>query len=346
VTAAVSPPVVTPKSARRSPVRAAALLLGAVSATALLAAWSLTLGDYPISIPAAAKAVFGGGPYTDVLVIQEWRLPRVLAALLAGAALACSGALLQSLAGNPLASPDVIGVNMGATAAAVAFIVLGIPAVLVPLGAVAGGLATAVLLVLLAWRHTIGAERLVLVGIGLHTALYALKTFLIVRFPDEVVRGAVRWTIGTLYGRTWTDVTVAAVAVALLLPCGLLLIRTLRILELGDDLATGIGLPVQRGRLLVLGTAVGLASIAVALTGPIYFVALAVPFAVRALTGPLTPLTLVLIAVAGGLLLLGADVIAQHALATAVPAGVVTASAGAPFFFLLLWRHHRTGGRS
>jgi iron complex transport system permease protein len=322
------------------------LLVGVIAATAGLMAWSLTLGDYPISVPAAARAVVGTGVHTDVLVIQEWRLPRVLAALLAGGALACSGALLQALVGNPLASPDVIGVNMGATAAAVTVIVLGIPGVLVSLGAFAGAVATAILLVLLAWRRTLGADRLVLVGIGLHTALYALKTFLIVRFPDDIVQAAVRWTIGTLYGHTWTDVVVAAGAVAVLLPAGLLLVRTIRILELGDDLAAGLGLKVQRGRLLVLAVAVGLAAVAVALTGPLYFVALAVPFAVRALTGPLTPMTLALTGATGGLLLLGADVIAQHALPTAVPVGVITASAGAPLFFALLWRHNRTGGRS
>jgi iron complex transport system permease protein len=322
------------------------LLVGVIAATAGLMAWSLTLGDYPISVPAAARAVVGTGVHTDVLVIQEWRLPRVLAALLAGGALACSGALLQALVGNPLASPDVIGVNMGATAAAVTVIVLGIPGVLVSLGAFAGAVATAILLVLLAWRRTLGADRLVLVGIGLHTALYALKTFLIVRFPDDIVQAAVRWTIGTLYGHTWTDVVVAAGAVAVLLPAGLLLVRTIRILELGDDLAAGLGLKVQRGRLLVLAVAVGLAAVAVALTGPLYFVALAVPFAVRALTGPLTPMTLALTGATGGLLLLGADVIAQHALPTAVPVGVITASAGAPLFFALLWRHNRSGGRS
>lgn len=326
--------------------RALTLLVGVIAATAGLMAWSLTLGDYPISVPAAARAVVGTGVHTDVLVIQEWRLPRVLAALLAGGALACSGALLQALVGNPLASPDVIGVNMGATAAAVTVIVLGIPGVLVSLGAFAGAVATAILLVLLAWRRTLGADRLVLVGIGLHTALYALKTFLIVRFPDDIVQAAVRWTIGTLYGHTWTDVVVAAGAVAVLLPAGLLLVRTIRILELGDDLAAGLGLKVQRGRLLVLAVAVGLAAVAVALTGPLYFVALAVPFAVRALTGPLTPMTLALTGATGGLLLLGADVIAQHALPTAVPVGVITASAGAPLFFALLWRHNRSGGRS
>jgi iron complex transport system permease protein len=327
-------------------VKALTLLVVTLAATALLAAWSLTIGDYPIGIGAATKAVFGQGIRTDLLVVQEWRLPRVIAALLAGAALAGSGALLQNLVGNPLASPDVVGVNMGATVVAVAVIVLGVQATLVPLGAFAGGLVTAVVLVALAWRRTLGADRLVLVGIGLHTALYALKTFLIVRFPDDIAQGAIRWTIGTLYGRTWDDVTAAAAVLAVLLPGALLCVGPLRILELGDDLATGVGLRVQRNRLLVLGVSVGLASVAVALTGPVYFVALAVPFIVRAATGPLTPLGLAAAAAGGALLLLAADVLAQHALVTAVPVGVVTASVGAPFFFVLLWRHHRTGGRA
>jgi iron complex transport system permease protein len=167
-----------------------------------------------------------------------------------------------------------------------------------------------------------------------------------VRFPDDVVQAAVRWTVGTLYGRTWTDVLVAAGAVAVLLPCAALLLRTVGILELGDDLAAGLGLRVRLSRLLVLGAAVGLAAVAVALSGPLYFVALAVPFGVRAVAGPLTPASLALAAAVGAALLLAADLVAQHALPTAVPVGVVTASVGAPFFFWLLWRHNRAGGRA
>jgi iron complex transport system permease protein len=327
---------------RRRPV--APLALGLAGGTLLLGLWALTLGDYPIGLAGAARAAFGAGPHADLLVIQQWRLPRVLAALLAGAAFAGSGMLLQALLRNPLASPDVIGINMGATVVAVGFLVFGVPSLLVPAGALLGALLAALLLAALAWRGDIATERLVLIGIGLHTALYAAKTFLVLRFPEEIVQSAVMWTVGTLYNRTWSEVTVAALALALLVPAALLLLRVLGVLDLGDELAAGLGLRVRLARLGVLGVAVTLAAIGVGLGGPLPFVALAVPFLARLLVGPLTPAALLVALLLGAGLVLAADVVAQHALPTALPAGVVTASVGAPLFFWLLWRHHRREG--
>ncbi|MEO3777251.1 iron ABC transporter permease [Micromonospora sp. B11E3] len=350
-TRAAAPAATTPAGARtrrapRSAVWVALCIAATLAGTIAFGLWSLTLGDYPISVPDVARAVVGAGHRADVLVIQQWRLPRVLAALLAGAAFAGSGALLQSLLRNPLASPDVIGVNMGATVVAVAAIIVGLPGVLVPGGALLGAVAAAALLVALAWRNGIGADRLVLVGIGLHTALYAAKTFLILRFPDDVVQGAVLWTVGTLYNRTWAEVAVAACALALLVPAALLLLRLLAVLDLGDDLAAGLGLRVRVVRIGILAAAVALAAVGVGLGGPLPFVALAVPFLARLVAGPLSPRTLVLAVVLGAAVLLVADVAAQHALPTALPAGVVTASVGAPLFFWLLWRHHRGKART
>lgn len=346
-----SPTGGTPAIARRRTASRSTLWVSLCTATILAGTvafglWSLTLGDYPIGVLDVARAVAGDGHRADILVIRQWRLPRVLAAVLAGGAFAASGALLQALLRNPLASPDVIGINMGATAVAVAAIIVGVPAVLVPGGALMGAVAAAGLLVALAWRNGIGADRLVLVGIGLHTALYAVKTFLILRFPDDVVQSAVLWTVGTLYNRTWTEVAVAACALALLTPVALILLRLLAVLDLGDDLAAGLGLRVRFVRLGVLAVAVALAAVGVGLGGPLPFVALAVPFLARLVAGPLAPRTLVLAVVLGAAVLLVADVTAQHALPTALPAGVVTASVGAPLFFWLLWRHNRGKART
>lgn len=335
-----------PRPRTRSEVRVGAcagvLLVGMV----LAAAWALTLGDYPIGMLDAARAAVGDGHRADVLVIQQWRLPRVLSAVFAGAAFAASGALLQSLLRNPLASPDVIGITMGATTLAVAAIVLGLPGMLLPGGALLGALAAAALLTALAWRGGIGADRLVLVGIGLHTGLYAVKTFLILRFPDDIVQSAVLWTVGTLYNRTWHEVALAGCALALLLPAAFALLRLLAVLDLGDDLASGLGLRVRLARLGVLCTAVALAAVGVGLGGPLPFVALAVPFLARLVAGPLSPSTLLLAVVLGAAVLLTADVTAQHAFPVALPAGVVTASVGAPLFFWLLWRHNRGRART
>ncbi|EEP70106.1 conserved hypothetical protein [Micromonospora sp. ATCC 39149] len=336
----------SPRPAKRPVLWAALWTTVILAGTVVFGLWALTLGDYPISMLDAARAVVGDGHRADLLVIQQWRLPRVLAAVLAGAAFAASGALLQALLRNPLASPDVIGVNMGATAVAVAAIIIGVPGVLVPGGALLGAVAAAALLVGLAWRNGIGADRLVLVGIGLHTALYAVKTFLVLRFPDDLVQSAVLWTVGTLYNRTWTEVAVAAVAVAVLTPTALVLLRLLAVLDLGDDLAAGLGLRVRLVRLGIIATAVAFAAVGVGLGGPLPFIALAVPFLARLIAGPLSPRTFVLALVLGAAVLLGADVTAQHALPTALPAGVVTASVGAPLFFWLLWRHHRGKART
>jgi iron complex transport system permease protein len=335
----VGPPATGP---RRRPGPRATVLIGVLLAgTALLGTWALTLGDYPIGMAGAARAAVGAGERADLLVIQQWRLPRVLAALLAGAAFAASGALLQALLRNPLASPDVIGINMGAAVVAVAFIVLGVPGVVVPAGALTGSLLAALLLVVLAWRGGIDADRLVLIGIGVQLALYSVKTFLLLRWPDDVVQSAVQWTVGTLYNRTWTEVAAATLALLVLTPAALLLLRALGVLDLGDDLANGLGLRVLLTRGGVLAVAVALAAVGVALGGPLPFLALAVPFLARLLAGPLRPATLLLAMVLGAALLLAADVFAQHALPTSLPAGVVTASLGAPLFFWLLWRHNR-----
>ncbi|HET9517210.1 MAG TPA: iron ABC transporter permease [Actinoplanes sp.] len=344
-TAAVQAAARRPQPARRA--RWVELgVVALVAATVVFGLWALTLGDYPIGMLDVARAAVGDGARADVLVIQQWRLPRVLAALLAGGAFAASGILLQALLRNPLASPDVIGINMGAAVVAVAAIVVGLPGLLVPGGALLGAVGAAALLVALARRGGLGADRLVLVGIGLHTALYAAKTFLILRFPDDVVQSAVLWTVGTLYNRTWAEVTVAAGVVALLVPVALVLLRLLAVLDLGDDLAAGLGLRVQRVRLGVLAVAVAFAAVGVGLGGPLPFVALAVPFLARLVAGPLGARTFVLSIVLGAAVLLVADVAAQHALPTALPAGVVTASVGAPLFFWLLWRHHRGKART
>jgi iron complex transport system permease protein len=344
--ATARPVAPSPPPPKRPVLWAALWTTATLAGTVAFGLWALTLGDYPISMLDAARAVTGDGHRADILVIQQWRLPRVLAALLAGAAFAASGALLQALLRNPLASPDVIGINMGATVAAVAAIIVGVPGVLVPGGALLGAVAAAALLVVLAWRNGIGADRLVLVGIGLHTALYAVKTFLVLRFPDDLVQSAVLWTVGTLYNRTWTEVAVAGVAVGLLTPTALVLLRLLAVLDLGDDLAAGLGLRVRRVRLGILAVAVAFAAVGVGLGGPLPFIALAVPFLARLIAGPLSPRTFVLSLVLGAAVLLGADVTAQHALPTALPAGAVTASVGAPLFFWLLWRHHRGKART
>ncbi len=321
-------------------------VLGAVAAAALavLAVVAMTLGDYPLALADVVTGALGGGEGREAFVVRTLRMPRVVNAVLVGAALAASGAIFQGLVRNPLVAPDIIGVNAGAGLAAVFLIVTRGPLALVPFAAFAGAVATAFAVYWLTWRKGVTAGRLVLVGIGMNAALAAGTTFLIVRFPIEQVAPAVLWLTGTLYGRGWDHAAGVAVGLGLLLPAALLLQRQLRSLQLGEDLARGLGTRTEavRAALLVVGS--GLAAVAVAAAGPIGFVALIVPHAARLLVGPLRGGGLLLVAQLGALLTLGADVLGQHAFnPVSLPVGVVTAVIGAPFFLYLL---HRTNART
>lgn len=321
-----------------APLRSRLIPVAIYLAVPLLALWAMTLGDLAVSLPDVVAAVGGRGRAGDILVVQHLRLPRVLAALIVGAGLAVSGALFQALMRNPLAAPDVLGITEGAACCLVLATVFGVSALLLPVAACFGAAAAATLLLVLARRAALGADTMVLIGIGLQTFLAAVTLFLITRFPVEVAQRAALWTLGSLYGRGWAQVWSGMVALTVLLPAALLLVRQLRVLELGTDIATALGMRVGPARAVVTGVAVALAAVAVSVGGPIAFVALAVPHLARWIAGPLSRPTLMLTAALGALVVLGADLLAQHALTFPLPVGSVTATVGAPLFLGLLLR--------
>lgn len=336
--------------ARRPPISARVnlrVLALTVLGTSLLlgvAAVAMSLGEFPITIAEVARATLGIGEVDDrhAFIVRTLRLPRVLTAILVGFALAGSGAVFQGLVRNPLVAPDVIGINAGAGLAAVFWIVTLQSTGLLPVAAFAGATATAFAVYVLTWRKGITGNRLVLVGIGANAILAALTTLLIVRYPIERVSSAVLWQTGTLYGSGWGNVTALALGVGLLLPTALWLMRRLQTIQLGDELARGLGVRVEIGRagLIVVGS--GLAAVAVAAGGPIGFVALISPHIARMLAGPLTGGVLVLAGVVGALMLTASDLVAQHAFSPiSLPVGVVTAAVGAPYFLFLLYRTNR-----
>jgi iron complex transport system permease protein len=307
-----------------------------------LSLWAMTLGDFPLSVGEVGEALVGGATGPAAFIVTTLRMPRVLLALGVGFAFAASGAIFQGLVRNPLVSPDIIGINAGASLAAVFFIVTRGPLTLLPVAAFAGALVAAAAVYGLSWRKGIAGERLVLVGIGVNALATAGTTFLIVRFPIEVVMSAELWLSGTLYGKGWEQVGYVAYALALLVPAALWLSPMLRTLQLGDDMARSLGVRPEaaRGLFIVVGSA--LAAAAVAAAGPIGFVALIVPHIARMLSGPFGAGMLMLSGMLGGLVVLVSDVVAQHAFAPmALPAGVVTAAVGAPYFMFLLYRTHR-----
>ncbi|MEM8926483.1 MAG: iron ABC transporter permease [Actinomycetota bacterium] len=316
--------------------------LGSTVAVLSLMTIGLIVGDFPIpAVDALATAIWDRGGEYD-FVVNSLRFPRITVAVLAGMCLAASGAIFQGLIGNPLVSPDIIGINSGAALCAVFILAVGADITLLPYAAFAGATVTAITIYVLAWRRGVSAARLVLVGIGINAVLQAGITYIQVRFPIERIIAAARWQAGTLFGATWSDARTLAIGLVVLGPLAFFLTRRLRLLQMGDDTAAALGLRVERERLALIVVGSALAALAVSVVGPLGFVALLVPHLARLLAGPLTGGVLLLTAILGGVFLLGADLIAQRMFApTVLPAGVVTGALGGPYFLLLLMRYNR-----
>lgn len=335
-----------PLSGVRRPRLVVVTLVTLVLAVAV-AAVDVGRGDYQIALPEVLRALLGGGSGAVRFVVVDLRLPRTLTGLLVGAALGVAGSITQSIARNPLASPDMLGVTDGAGAAAVLAIVLGGSgltvaglAVAVPTAALAGGLGAAALVYGLAYRRGLDGYRLVLVGIGVTTAATSLTSWLLVMAQVEQAGQVLVWLRGSLSDRSWSDVTPVALALVVLLPAALLLSFRLGALQLDDDAARGLGVSLNRSRTALLVVAVLLAAAATACAGPIRFVALVVPRVAVRLTGSAGP-PLLTSAVLGALLTVTADLIARTVLGDEQPVGIVTVVLGAPYLLYLLVRRTR-----
>ncbi|WBQ05905.1 FecCD family ABC transporter permease [Kribbella sp. CA-293567] len=305
---------------------------------------SLSLGDFKIPVVDVVKTLFGGGDKATEFIVNRLRLPRALTAVLVGAALGLSGAIFQSIARNPLASPDIIGVTYGASAFAVfAIITLGLTGIAVSGMAIVGALLTAITMYLLAWRRGVSSYRLILVGIGIGAIATSLTSYLLTKARVEIAQQALIWLTGSLNGRDWTHVRSVLITLVVLTPVMALLVHRLRILQLGDETASGLGLRVERSRLGLIVVAVLLAAVATAAAGPIGFVAFVAPPIARWLTRSPGP-AMVASALIGALVVALSDLIAQHALGeTQLPVGVVTGLVGAPYLMFLLARTNRIG---
>ena len=316
--------------------------LGAIIVITILVGVGLIVGDYPIpASKAIATALWDRNGEYD-FIVNSLRFPRIIVAILAGMCFASSGLIFQSLINNPLVSPDIIGINSGAAVLAVAILAAGGNIAYLPYAAFLGALLTAALIYLLSWKRGISATRLVLVGIGINAVLGAIITYITIKYPIERVVAAARWQAGTLFGATWDDARTLSIGLLLLLPPAFFLTTRLRILQLGDETAITIGSKIERDRLALLAVASLLAALAVSVVGPLGFVALIVPQAARLLLGSITGGVLIFTALLGGFFLLGADLIAQRLFAPVMlPAGVITATFGGPYFLYLLARYNR-----
>lgn len=325
----------------------------AVSLTLLLllmaSSWLyLSLGSHPTTPMQALAGLFSDTEPGLRLILMEIRLPRLLMAILVGSALAVSGLVLQGLVRNPLASPDVIGITSGASAAAVLTLWLGTVGTtamaLVP-AALAGAGLVALLMVYLAWQQGISPSRLVLIGIGLAAGLGALTTLLLVVSPDATAMTAYVWLTGSLYGSRWQDVSGLLPWLLVCLPVVMARARHLDIQTMGDDMAQGLGSAVQFNRLLFLVLAVALAGASVAYAGALSFLGLIAPHVARRLVRCGTGGLALVSALVGAIILLYADLLGRVAFQPRdLPAGIFVAGVGAPFFIYLLYRLRRGSG--
>ena len=333
-----------PRFSRPVDLRVAGVSLALLAVICVAGAVSVSVGDFPIPLADVVPAIFGYGDADAFFIVNTLRLPRALTAILVGGAFGLSGAVFQSLARNPLASPDVIGVNAGAAAAAVlVIVVVGGTASEIALGALAGALATAIAIYLLAYRRGVTGYRLVLVGIGVTAMLSSVTSYLLTRAEIFQAQRATVWLTGSLNARGWEHVRPVTWALAILLPLALGLGRQLRALQLGDDAARGLGTRVETARVGLIVSGVGLAAVATASAGPVAFVALVSPQIARRLVRGGTP-ALGPAALCGAALMLLSDLVARRLFApTELPVGVITAVLGAPYLIWLLARANRIG---
>jgi iron complex transport system permease protein len=317
-------------------------------AAAVLIAFALTLmvGRTFYGLDQVIPVLLGEPVPGAAFTVSELRLPRATLAVLAGFAFGVAGATFQTMLGNPLASPDILGVSSGAGAAAVfGIIVLGLNDSATSVFALAGALATAAAIFLLSNRGGFVGTRFILIGIGLASMLQSITSYMLARAAEWDIQRAMQWLTGSLSGASWEQLLPLALATAALLPVLLLGARSLELLRFGSDAATALGVPVGRARLVLIVAAVALLAFATAGSGPIMFVAfMAGPIAAR-LTGPGSS-TLVPAGLTGALLVLLADLVGQNLLGERYPVGVVTGVLGAPYLILLLIRMNRTGQTS
>jgi len=315
-------------------------LLAAVALTLLVMLGALCLGKLNLSPLTVLRLLAGEGDERLRFIVEQLRLPRLLLAALVGAALAVSGLILQSIIRNPLASPDLLGITSGASAAAVvylSFFSLWLGPQFLPLAAMLGAGLAAMAIYLLAWQRGASPLRLVLIGVGVSALLTAVTTFTLVFSPLTTTLSAYVWLTGSVYGAHWSEPKALAGWLLAILPLLVLLARQVRVQQLDDALAQGIGVRVQWLRAGLLLVSVALAGAAVAWGGAIAFVGLIAPHIAKRLMPPGFAGQATMAALIGANLVLLADLIGRTLfLPLDLPAGIFVAVLGTPFFLYLL----------
>lgn len=310
----------------------------------MLSLYAVGVGTYPIAISDVVSVLLGRNSSFDRIVVLQWRLPRILMALLIGAALGVSGAIFQVLSRNSLGSPDIIGINFGAyTGVLVVITSIGSGYYSLAAGALVGALATACVVFLVSQNSGIGGYRFIVVGIAISAVLNSVNQWIVIKLDYHTAVTASVWQQGTLNMLGWNHVVPMAICFGVVVGYVVMLGPQLQVLQMGDDVAGALGVRLQRARLAYLVAGVVLVALACAAAGPITFVALAAPHIARKLTGG-SGVGLWSSAVLGAVLLLFSDIIAQRLFTgNELPVGAVTAVLGGTYLSYLLLAQVRKG---
>ncbi|MFS0592994.1 iron ABC transporter permease [Cytobacillus horneckiae] len=306
---------------------------------------STGVGEMYIAPLQVLQVFFGQGSDLDKLVITDLRLPRILTALFVGMSLAVAGAILQGMIRNPLASPDILGLTGGASVAVVTFLTifsdenysLTVSINWMPVAAFAGAAAVAFIVYVLSWKKGVSTIRLVLIGIGITALMKALTTFMILVGPIYRASQVNLWITGSVSAATWQNVFILAPWSIIFILFAFTYSRNINVQGLGEEVAVGLGSNVQKQRVIMLAISTALVGCAVAFAGGIGFVGLMAPHMARRLVGSNFGALLPVSALIGAILVLVSDLIGRTLFSPLeIPAGVFTASIGAPYFIYLL----------
>lgn len=325
------------RTATRS--RALVMIIALVALVTCAALWSLSVGAVAIPVNVIINTLFNLDGEQQTYIIMKSRLPRMLLALLSGGALALSGAIIQAVIRNPLASPNIIGINSGAALFALGMVLVfpSIPQTWMPLAACVGGLFAAGFVMLVAHYRSLSAIHLALIGVAVGFVFEAGVDYLLIVSNDSESSAPMIWLTGSLWARTWGHIAISWIPLMALSAFALILAYRLDLIALGEDTATGLGLNVPRQRLLLLFIATLLSSVAVAVVGVMGFIGLMAPHIARRMVGGSHRLMLPVSALVGMLLVVLADGVGRAiAPPIEVSAGILTALIGAPFFIYIM----------
>ena len=304
----------------------------------MISIFSLSKGSVYISIQDIWLAIFRRGEEINQTIIWDLRLPRLISSLLVGSALGMSGALLQGMLKNGLASPYLLGISAGSGLVIVAFITFGLAQIFIPIAAWLGAIFTTLIVFTLSKSgNKISIERLILGGVAISSLFGAIQATLLLQAEDGRIQSALTWLIGSLNSRGWNEIRITWIPILFSIILSLLLARQLNLLSLGDELSMSLGNSLFRSRCLIGAIATLLAASAVAIGGLIGFIGLIVPHFSRLLIGSDYKFILPLSALIGGLTLSTADLIARSG-PIEMPVGIVTSLIGAPIFIIILYK--------